>query len=127
MTLACVICKHILFVLLNVLRLKDETILSKIWFEQTDVTNLFNEAPNQIPREYFLRTEPVNSKKDYLVILKSHPLFRQAQKVTLQKKEKSLALCRGCRLVLNVGESALKIEEALTNPYKKQSDRRNHL
>ena len=122
------ICKHILFVLLNVLRLKDETILSKIWFEQTDVTNLFNEAPNQIPSECFLRTEPVNSKKDYLVILKSHPLFRQAQKVTLQKKEKSLALCRGCRLVLNVGESALKIEEALTIPYKKkQSDRRNHL
>ena len=127
MTLTCVICKYILFVLLNILRLKDETILSKIWFEQTDVTNLFNEAPNQIPSEYFLRTEPVNSKKDYLVILKPHPLFPQAQKVTLQKKEKSLALCRGCRLVLNVGESALKIEEALTNPYKKQSDRRNHL
>ena len=27
-----VICKHIIFVLLNVLKLKDETILSKIWF-----------------------------------------------------------------------------------------------
>ena len=28
-----VICKHIIFVLLNVLKLKGETILSKIWFE----------------------------------------------------------------------------------------------
>ena len=48
-----VICKHIIFVRLNVLKLKDEIILSKIWFEETDLTNLFNEAPKQIPSEYF--------------------------------------------------------------------------
>ena len=114
-----VICKHITFVLLNVLKLKDETILSKIWFEETDLTNLFNEAPKQIPSDYFQPTEPVNSKKDYPAILQSHPLFHQEQKVTLQKKEKRSAQCRGCRLVLNVGESVLKIEGALTVPYKK--------
>ena len=30
----CVICKHISFVLLNLLKLKDETIPSKIWFQE---------------------------------------------------------------------------------------------
>ena len=113
------ICKHIIFVVLNVLKLKDETILSKIWFEETDLTNLFNEAPKQISSKHFQPTEPINSKKDYPTILQSHPLFHQEQKVTLQKKEKRWAQCRGCRLVLNVGESALKIEGALTVPYKK--------
>ena len=71
--------------MLNVLKLKDETILSKIWFEETDLTNLFNEAPKQISSKHFQPTEPINSKKD---ILQSHPLFHQEQKVTLQKKEK---------------------------------------
>ena len=82
------ICKHITFVVLNVLKLKDETILSKIWFEETDLTNLFNEAPKQISSKHFQPTEPINSKKDYPTILQSHPLFHQEQKVTLQKKEK---------------------------------------
>ena len=113
------ICKHIIFVLLYVLKLKDETILSKIWFEETDLTNLFNEAPKQIPSEHFQPTEPINSKKGYPAILQSHPLFHQEQKVTLQKKEKHSAQCRGCRLVLNVAESALTIEGALTVPYRK--------
>ena len=88
---------------LNVLKLKNKTILSKIWFEETDLRNMFNEAPKQIPSEHFQPTEPINSKKDYPAILQSHPLFHQEQKVTLQKKEKRLAQCRGCRLVLNVG------------------------
>ena len=70
-----VICKHIIFVLLNVLKLKDETVLSKIWFEETDLTHLVNEAPKEIPSEHFQPTEPVNSKKDYPAILQSHPLF----------------------------------------------------
>ena len=113
------ICKHIIFVLLNVLKLKGGTILSKIWFEETDLINLFNEAPKQIPSEYFQPTEPVDSKKDYPAILQSHPLFHQEQKVPLQKKEKHSAQCRGCGLVLNIGESALKIEGTLTVPYKK--------
>ena len=113
-----VICKHHLRSL-NVLKLKNETILSKIWLEETDLRNLFNEAPKQNPSEHFQPTEPINSKKDYLAILQSHPLFHQEQKVTLQKKEKRSAQCRGCRLVLNVGESALKIEGVLTVPYKK--------
>ena len=80
---------------------------------------MINEAPKQIPSEHFQPTESVNSKKDYQAILQSHPLFHQEQKVTLQKKEKCSAQCRGCRLVLNVGESALKIEGALTVPYRK--------
>ena len=80
---------------------------------------MFNEAPKQIPIEHFQPTEPINSKKDYPAILQSHPLFHQEQKVTLQKKEKRSVQCRGCRLVLNVGESALKIEGVLTVPYKK--------
>ena len=80
---------------------------------------MFNEAPKQIPIEHFQPTEPINSKKDYPAILQSHPLFHQEQKFTLQKKEKRSAQCRGCRSVLNVGESALKIEGALTVPYKK--------
>ena len=81
----------IIFVLRNVLKLKDETILSKIWFEENDLTNLFNETPEQIPSEHFQPTEPVNSEKDYPAILQSHPLFHQEQKVTLQKKEKHSA------------------------------------
>ena len=113
-----VICKHIIFVL-NVLKLKDGNIPSKIWFEETDLTNLFKEALKQIPSEHFQPTEPINSKKDYPAILQSHPMFHQEQKVTLQKKEKRSVQCRGCRLVLNVGESALKIEGVLTVPYKK--------
>ena len=60
-----VICKHIIFVLLNVLKLKDDTILSKISFEEADLTNLFNEAPKQILSEHFQPTEPVRSNKDY--------------------------------------------------------------
>ena len=39
-----VICEHIILVLLNVLKLKNETILWEIWFEEADLTNLFNEA-----------------------------------------------------------------------------------
>ena len=114
-----VICKHTIFVLLNVLELKDETILSKIWCEETDLTNLFNETHRQSPSEHFQPTEPVNSKNDYLAILQSHLLFHQEKKVTLQKKQKYSTQRRGCRLVLNVGESALKIEDALTSPFKK--------
>ena len=81
---------------------------------------MFNEGPKQIPSEHFQPTEPVDSKKDYPAILQSDPLFHQEQKVPLQKKEKRSAQSLGCRLVLNVRESALKIEGALTVPYKKK-------
>ena len=70
--------------------------------KKADLVNLFNEAPKQIPNEDFQPPEPVNIKKDCLAILQSHPLFHQEQKTTLQKKEKRLVQCRGCRLVLNV-------------------------
>ena len=78
---------------------------------------LFNEAPKQIPSKYFQPTEPGKSNKDYPAFLQSHPLFYQEQKVTLQKREKRSVQCRGCRLVLTIGESALNTEGVLTIPY----------
>ena len=81
---------------------------------------MFKEGPKQIPSEHFQPTEPVDSKKDYPAISQSDPLFHQEKKVPLQKKEKHSAQSLGCRLVLNVGQSALKIEGALTVPYKKK-------
>lgn len=115
-----VLCKHIIFVSLYVLQLKDERRLPNTWIGNDDLKSVISSAPTNIP---MLFNEPEVQKRtplEYQRILQSDIRYNNEQSVILHNKQKRLANCRGCKSTLNVGELCLKIE-CLAVPFNGQN------
>ena len=105
-----VLCKHIIFVSLYILQLKDKCLLSTTWIGDDDLKSVISSAPANIPT---LFNEPEVQKRTLLEsqrILQSDNRYNNEQSVILRSKQKRLANCRGCKSTINVGKLCLKIE-----------------
>ena len=97
-----VFCKHIMFVLLKILVVTDESILTYTCIEKVGLVSMFNNAPITIPENLYVRFE--TPKRNLATILREHRAFKKPQKVILGKKLGRSAKCRACRKEFNVGE-----------------------
>ena len=110
-----VFCKHIMFVLLKILVVKDESILTNAYIEKDDLVSMFNSAPITIPEIFSFSFEL--SKRKLATILREHPAFKKPQKVILGKKQGRTAKCRAYRKEFNVGDIVLRIENCVVVLY----------
>ena len=110
-----VFCKYIIFVLLKILDVTDESILTNTYIEKDDIESMFNNAPETIPENLYFPFE--TPKRNLATILSDILHFKKLQKVILEKKQNRSAKCQACRKVFNVGDIILKIENYVVVPY----------
>ena len=92
-----VLCKHIIFVFLYILQLKDERLLSNTWFADDELKSVDSSAPTNIPT---LFNKPEVQKRTPLEcqrILESDIRYNNEESVIPHNKQKRLANCRGCK------------------------------
>ena len=74
-----VLCKHIFFIVLHVLNVKDlEPPLKICFIEENDLQSLFQAAGKDIKRQ-LLCEQPTSKRKDFHTILAKHACFTQPQ------------------------------------------------
>ena len=74
-----VLCKHIFFIVLHVLSVKDlEPPLKICFIEENDLQSLFQAAGKDIKRQ-LLCEQPTSKRKDFHTILAKHACFTQPQ------------------------------------------------
>ena len=110
-----VFCKHIMFVLLKILVVTNESIFTNRYIEKDDLVSVFNNVPVTIPENLYFPFEI--PKRNLATILREHLAFKKPQKVILGKKQGRSAKCRACRKEFNVGDIVLRIQNCLAVPH----------
>lgn len=114
---AYVLCKHLLFILMFVLKCQNKELLTqhigdddlKYILQTEEVEERFLEPSRNAPK----------SPKEAQDILLLHELYSIPQRCTLHHKKSRTAKCRGCKKVLIIGDLSVKVDGALTVPYGK--------
>ena len=111
------LCKHILFVLIFVLRCCDQNMYKQhigdddlkqiLMIKDVDKRFMANIAKNDISSQTITKA------------FQSHPLYNKEQICTLHIKKDRCAKCRGCKKVLTIDCLVIKVDGALTVPFGK--------
>ena len=114
-----VYCKHMLFLMIFALRVEDEDKLNARNIGDEDVKSLL---ADNIDKRYIKADKPVRSSgsKDYAKLLREHPSSSNEQLCTLQYKKSRTAKCAGCKTVIQPGTLCVRVDGALSVPYRKQ-------
>ena len=114
-----VYCKHMLFLMIFALRVEDEDKLNARHIGDEDVKSLL---VDNIDKRYVKADEPVKSSgsKDYAKLFREHPSFSNEQLCTLQYKKSRTAKCSDFKTVIHPGTLCLRVDRALSVPYRKQ-------
>ena len=107
-------CKHIIFILVFVLKLDDKVVPNARHIGDEDVNAFLNNVQLE---ERFMNQAPLTKRINVRELLEQHELFGQQQTYTLHPKAKRNAKCTGCKIVLEVGTLTVRVDSALTVPY----------
>ena len=107
-------CKHIIFILLLVLKLDEKVVRNARHIGDEDVKAFFNNVQLE---ERFMKQAPLTKRINVRELLEQHELFGQQQTYTLHHKVKRNAKCTGCKNVLQVATLTVRVDGALTVPY----------
>ena len=110
-------CKCIIFILLFVLKVIEEVIRNARHIGDEDAKPFLNNVQLD---EMFMKQAPLTKRINVRELLEQHELFGQQQTYTLHHKAKRNSKSAGCKKVLEVGTLTVRVDGALTVPYRQR-------